>query len=107
MQLSRKQWRLLARAVSATCYAKSERIRITKHLLPVMFDGLGIDGEYGAAQGLDPVDRPPRHAIIHALRALVAAVNRLDTKQLTDDALTMLTEAEDVLGQCDHGAPAA
>jgi hypothetical protein len=107
MQLSKKQWRLLARAVGKICWVKAKQIRITKHLLPVMFDGLGVDGEYGAAQGLDPCGLPPRHEIIHALRALVAAANRLDTKHLTDDALMALMEAEDVLDQCDHGVAAA
>ena len=100
MKLSKKQWDLLSTSVLFT-YSQTKSKAMRR-----LFRHFGGRDDL-ADTGVDPVDGPPRHAIIHALRALVVAVNRLDNKQLTDDALKVLTEAEDVLGQCDHGAPAA
>jgi hypothetical protein len=99
MPLSKRKWKLVGAAVSFVCYACGE-----KRLRPVV-DLLGVYGEHGAANGLDPFGSPPRHEIIHALRALVVAADRLDGRHVPDDLLKALVHAEDVLQQCDHGAP--
>lgn len=96
MRLTKKQWRVLGHCVGFVHHVAGE-----PRLGPVL-ERLGLHGQHGASEGVDPLTGPARHDLIHALRALVAEANRLESAAVSDDLLRVIMYAEEVLAGCEH-----
>jgi len=88
MQLSKREWYLLGRAVSFIYSFVGDQSM--KPLVKL----IGTRGKKGAAEGLDPLTGPPRHEIIHALRTLAAAVDEAEIREAK-------VAAKAILARCD------
>ena len=104
MRLKRRDWALVSEALARCDPFWSQLPTLSKRQrkrMEMLFFALGELGSTAAAQGIDPVDGPPRYALVHALRTVAAAINAIPSEAVSDDLCEALVRCEDVLAACD------